>query len=145
MKRKHVRYYVKSIAVLVFAVALFTVVCADTAFSEGGRIQSSVYSVDRENGRLKGISVGTTVDQFKANLTNDSASISIYDGSGKQYAGSLVATGMSAKLMSGSTVEDELQLVVSGDANGDGKVNITDYTRARLCILGLKPLTQGVF
>jgi len=35
---------------------------------------------------------------------------------------------------------DRLTIIVKGDANGDGAISISDYTLARLHILGLKTL-----
>jgi surface antigen len=43
--------------------------------------------------------------------------------------------------MNGATLLDRVTFDVKGDANGDGKVDISDYTALRLHILRLKMLS----
>ncbi|OGO87694.1 MAG: hypothetical protein A2Y15_06835 [Clostridiales bacterium GWF2_36_10] len=47
-----------------------------------------------------------------------------------------VGTGDKIKLMNGSTVVDELTVVVAGDTNGDGQVGALDYLRIKRAVLG---------
>ncbi len=106
-----------------------------------GAISSSVYTVDRAQGFLRGVPAGTSLDALKANLANDAAAISCCDSSGAPYGGAAM-TGITVTLSEGGAAADTLKVVVPGDPNGDGNISIFDYTLARLDILGLKPLSN---
>ncbi len=127
--------------------AVITVTTQDGGFTDActvtvktPQIKSTEYSIDRQNGCLKGVNIGTSVSGLKANLTNDAADIKVYDVSGNEYTGALVSTGMKVKLVIGGTVRDELTIVILGDVSGDGYISIADYTLTRLDILRLKAL-----
>lgn len=104
-------------------------------------ICTSVYTIDSSKGFLKRIAKNTSVTQLKKNLLNDSTYIKLYKTDGSVYTGSTVGTGMKVKLIVNDTVRNELSTVVLGDGNGDGKINIADYTLTRLEILELQSLT----
>lgn len=105
-----------------------------------GKISSSKYNV-LTGGLLTGVSKYTILPNFKANLNNDGADVKVYKPDGSEITGGIVSTGMAAKLFMGGKERDSLGVVVNGDANGDGGISISDYTLARLDILGLKPLS----
>lgn len=121
-------------ALLVFFTFTAAALCA-------GAIESSVYTVDRAQGFLRGVPAGTSLDVLKANLANDAAALSYYDSNGAPYSGTAM-TGMTVTLSEGGAVVDTLKVVVPGDPSGDGNISIYDYTLARLDILGLKPLSN---
>jgi N-acetylmuramoyl-L-alanine amidase len=123
-----------SAALLVFFTFTAAALCA-------GTIESSIYTVDRAQGFLRGVPAGTSLDVLKANLTNAAAAISCCDSSGAPYSGAAV-TGMTVTLSEGGAAVDTLKVVVPGDPSGDGNISIYDYTLARLDILGLKPLSN---
>lgn len=52
-------------------------------------------------------------------------------------------TGMKLRLMNGSTVADELEIVVLGDANGDGVVSVSDARTALRNAVGLDGLSNS--
>jgi N-acetylmuramoyl-L-alanine amidase len=89
---------------------------------------------------LCGVPAGTSSDSLKANLSADPSSVSLLDAAGAPYSGA-AATGISVTLTEQGAVVDTLKVVVPGDPSGDGAVTISDYTLARLDILGLKPLS----
>jgi N-acetylmuramoyl-L-alanine amidase len=125
----------------IFSAALTALcVCSAAALCASG-ISSSVYTVDRASGFLRGVPAGTSSDALKANLANDASAISFFDSGGAPYGGA-IATGVSVTLSEGGAAVDTLKVVVPGDANGDGSITISDYTLARLDILGLKPLSN---
>lgn len=125
------------------AIAFMAVLLAFCVWSSdasgAGAISSSVYTVDHAQGYLRGVPSGTSSDSIKANLSNDAASITFLDNNGALYSGT-AATGVSIALTEGGTVVDSLKVVVPGDPSGDGAISISDYTLARLDILGLKVL-----
>lgn len=105
------------------------------------KIATSIYSIDSTNSLLKNVLKNTTAADLKSNLINNVKNIKLYDQNGNEYTGDAVGTGMLIKLIVNDQIRDELTLAVLGDGNGDGKISITDYTQARLDILGLKSLT----
>lgn len=123
----------------VFITTLLAFFVFSSAALCAGAINSSVYTVDRANGLLRGVIAGTSSDNLKTNLSNDASAITVSDKSGASLSGA-VATGMSVNLTEGGSIVDTLKIVVPGDANGDGAISISDYTLARLDILGLKTL-----
>lgn len=107
-------------------------------------LESSMYSINRTSGYLNGVAIGTSASELKQGFMNDGTKLKVFDEQGIEYSGEAVATGMTVKLFVDSDVKDELTICILGDINGDGKISITDYTLARLDILGLKSLA-GVF
>ena len=51
-----------------------------------------------------------------------------------------MGTGMTVKLIVGGIERDRRAVVVTGDANGDGRMTIRDYVQLRLSLVGQKPL-----
>jgi len=56
----------------------------------------------------------------------------------------VLATGMEARVMDGNTVVKKYSIIVTGDTNGDGKMNITDMIAIKANILK-KTLLNGVY
>ena len=80
-------------------------------------ITSSVYTI--ENGYISGITVGTTKDTFISNITPKE---------GLEFAN--IGTGDIIK--TGTTVtigENTYTLIITGDINGDGTVDVTDVSQ----------------
>ncbi|MDL2292829.1 dockerin type I domain-containing protein [Acholeplasma sp. OttesenSCG-928-E16] len=81
---------------------------------------------------LTGLALGDTLDlllkQFDASLSD----LRVYAKTGgalieeNQYETKTLATGMIVQLVSGTEILDSITLVVRGDINGDGRVNVTD-------------------
>jgi N-acetylmuramoyl-L-alanine amidase len=110
-----------------------------------GQLRSGVYTVDRAAKQLAGVPAGTSAAGLIDNMSNDAGSLSVHEKSGGAYSGGAVGTGMQLRLTEGGTAVDTLTIVVNGDANGDGKVTIADYTLVRLHILGQKTLEGAYF
>ena len=85
-------------------------------------IYSSIYTVDQTNSLLLGIPDEATLSQIIANLDNLPSDIVILDSEGVQISDltSYAGTGMKVQLKDGTTVVDELDIVVIGDVDGDG-------------------------
>ncbi len=91
-------------------------------------------SYSREGSLLKDVAASTTVQSLLTQFQN--ADLKVTDESGSTISGtSLVGTGSTITLYSGSTVLDVVTVVVSGDVDGNGKVNSTDYMRVKSAFL----------
>ena len=71
---------------------------------------------------------GTTLEEFISNLDNESSTIKIYDKTGNEIkdTSKVVKTGLVVKLVIENTEYDSLIIIVRGDINEDGIVDISD-------------------
>lgn len=101
-------------------------------------ISSSKYSIYMD--KLWFAMESTSVSELIDELNNDSKYLSVHKADGSLYTGESVGTGMTVRLTVGGNIKNEIVILTKGDANGDGKVSIADYTLQRLHILDLKKL-----
>lgn len=98
------------------------------------QISSSQVAVNQETGSISQISAGTTVNSFVASV-NESGYVVVFQN-GSQVSGETpVATGMKACIIENGSVKREYTIVVTGDTNGDGKINITDMIAVKASVL----------
>lgn len=98
------------------------------------KISSSQYTVGSTY--ISKIAAGTTVSQL-LNGMNDWQYIQIRRANGVvATATETVKTGFTVCLMHGSTLKQSLTVVVTGDANGDGKITASDYVNVKFDVLG---------
>jgi hypothetical protein len=107
-------------------------------------IESTKYPIDRNLGIIKNIAKFTTPAALIANISNEATDLTVYDRNGSLNTQTNIGTGMSIILTVGGAQRENLKTVVNGDVNGDGAISISDYTLARLDILGIKGL-EGVY
>ena len=94
-------------------------------------INSEIYKIVREEDKyIIGMEEGTTISEFISNIENDSSTLKIYNKDLVEELDytSVVKTGQIIKLFINGKEYDELLLIVRGDINGDGEVNVTDKT-----------------
>lgn len=105
------------------------------------KLESDVYSVtdkvrpkedseeeDVTDRIIIGAEDGTYISEFKDNMLNPNEYIKIYDKDGNEVEDSeIVRTGLTIKLEYNGIVLDEASMVVRGDVDGDGFVNVSDY------------------
>jgi hypothetical protein len=96
-----------------------------------------------KNGVCSKVTLGTTVSALIGNL-NEKQFVEVYLDNTKVSGSAIVCTGMVIKLMDGSTVKDQVTVVVTGDVNGDGKLTITDMIAAKAHLLG-KSTLKGAY
>lgn len=102
-----------------------------------------VYPVSPE-GYMSGIRIGTQTDEFIANLGLSSGlicSLKNADGSDKE-AGTVMKTGDTVDVRQGEELFFTGQVLIYGDVNGDGKINIFDILDIRDSILDVKELSE---
>ncbi|MBP3678283.1 MAG: dockerin type I repeat-containing protein, partial [Agathobacter sp.] len=98
-------------------------------------ITSSVFTVSQSNGYISKITVGTTKYTLWSAF-NEKDYVEIYDKSGAIVSNDKVlVTGMTAGITDEGTVTKRYTIVVTGDTNGDGKINITDMIAVKACTL----------
>ena len=110
-------------------------------------LESNTYTVkddtlDEQDYRIIiGAEVGTTIGEFKDNLENPNEYIKIYDGDTEVSDDDIVKTGLIIKLEINGTVYDEAIMIVRGDIDGDGYVDITDKSLLADHILMINEIT----
>lgn len=109
-------------------------------------IESNVYTIDQANSLILNVVDETTIADFIANLNNNPANIEIYASDTTQITDTsgFIGTGMVVKLVIGSAVTDELEVCILGDVDGNGVIDILDYTYVRLDIFNVRNLI-GVY
>jgi len=103
-----------------------------------GTLISSVYTIG--DAEVRGVAPATNVQTFKESFDNGAGNLFVYDSDGSEFDGPMMATGMTVKLIVGGIERDSRAVVVTGDANGDGRMTIRDYVQLRLSLVGEKPL-----
>ena len=102
-------------------------------------ITSSNFTVD--NGYLRGVYAGSTPAHINAGV-DQNGSVNLYRGTTKLGDSEKLQTGDTVKLMNGSSVAQTLSLVITGDVNGDGKLNAADLLYTQMSVLGVRELTD---
>lgn len=98
-------------------------------------ITSSVFTVSQSNGYISKITVGTTKYTLWSAF-NEKDYVEIYDKAGAIVSNDKVlATGMTAGIIDEGAVTKRYTIIVTGDTNGDGKINITDMIAVKACTL----------
>ncbi len=134
----------KRILVLITVLAVIIIFTGPTGSALAGldSIESPIYAIDRAANILHGIELSTSDIELKDNLSNPSSNLFITNSDGSAFLGGSLFTGMTVTLYCDSVPKDMLKIAVCGDPSGDGTLSISDYTLARLHILGLKTLSS---
>lgn len=86
-------------------------------------IPNSIYSIDTSKGIIRNVIDKTTVGTFVGNFE----SVVVYSKNGALLSNdALVGTGCTARLYSGNTLVQSLDIIVEGDVNGDGDITSSD-------------------
>ncbi|CDB28179.1 mannosyl-glycoprotein endo-beta-N-acetylglucosaminidase [Firmicutes bacterium CAG:582] len=109
---------------------------------EVGKVDASVAVISSgyryEIGFISNIEVGTSVSDLKGNLESKGVSVVITDPSGN-VVDDILKTGYKVTI-SGNTIET-LEIVIYGDASGDGEINALDLLKVQKDILGTSKLS----
>lgn len=104
------------------------------------KITSSKVSVNESTSYISKLSAGTTVKSFLDYL-NEKEYVTIYKDNKAVENTVLVGTGMFACIMDGNKTIKTYTIIVTGDTNGDGKINITDMIAVKASVLKKSDLT----
>ncbi len=100
-------------------------------FQNNELLKSDSYIINREheNPYVYGSESYLTIQNYLAQYQNELENLHIYDEHGNEVINpqELVKTNMTIKLIIDDIIYDELTIIVKGDLNGDGKVNLIDY------------------
>ncbi len=81
---------------------------------------------------IVGADAGTLISEFKENMDNPNEYIKIYDLDNNEVSDDdIIKTGLTIKLVIDGNIYDEATMVVRGDMDGDGIVNITDLLQVK--------------
>lgn len=104
------------------------------------RITSEVYVINNTDKDISRIAPGTTVAQFKTNVTTEQEMVFLDKDGHTLEENSILATGMTIKV--GKTLQ--YKLIVTGDIDGDGRVGIEDLAKVKLHLIDYEKLTGTI-
>jgi hypothetical protein len=103
-------------------------------------LTSTVVNVNQNNAVVSKITLGTTVDSLLKAM-DQKENVAVYSGNTVVSGTTALATGMQIKILDGSTVKCQYTIVVTGDTNGDAKINVADMMSVKSHILKKSTLT----
>ena len=91
-------------------------------------INTRVYDINRHNKTINKIDLNTNIKTFINNIMNKKDYIYVYN-KGVRLTNDIdiITTGMKVRLIMNNNIYDELDIVVLGDLDKDGKCTTTDY------------------
>ena len=106
---------------------------------EVGEVTSSVYKIGSKY--ITGLKPGVKASDFLGKISAEGATLKVVDASGKEKTGKL-ATGNKLQVYdSKKELVKSYEIVIYGDANGDGDINVLDMIKVNRHILGLGKLS----
>lgn len=102
------------------------------------KLSSSSYNLATT---VTGISVGTTPSTMVSNISATGATVKVLNAQGTEKT-TAVATGDKLAVYVNGTLKASYPVVIYGDLNGDGVVNIMDMIKLNRHILGASPLSD---
>lgn len=98
------------------------------------KIVSDIHTI--ENDYIKTVIEGKTAINLKSEMTNPNDQLKIYNIEGNEIKDSdTVATGYIVKLIIDNKEYDTKTIIIKGDVNNDGEVNVADIIKLRLHVL----------
>jgi hypothetical protein len=95
-------------------------------------------SYELKDGKVTGVAEQTTLKTLLENIVNPNA-VKVYTADGEEITKETALIG-NGTIISLNGIDTEV--VVKGDVNGDGRVNIADYTLAKRSVLGTYTLSD---
>ena len=110
-------------------------------------LESNTYEVEVSgNDRIViGFEESTTIGDFKTAMANPNEFIKVYDSNNNELTNNeIVKTGLIVKLIIDGTVYDEATIVVRGDIDGDGIVNISDLMTVKNHLQNIEQINDNI-
>ncbi len=92
---------------------------------------------------ITGVAPGTSVDSFKKNIKVNDATVELVNSDGTVRTGN-VGTGSILQIKKDNKVVDQYPVVIYGDTNGDGIINIVDLANVQKHLLNVTKL-EGIY
>lgn len=102
---------------------------------------SSKVSINQSEATVKNIKAGTSVSSLLQGI-NEKQYCVVRKNNANQSQSTTVGTGMQLCVINNNKVVKSYNIIVTGDTNGDGKVNITDLIAVKQSILGKASLSN---
>ncbi|MBQ8730965.1 MAG: dockerin type I repeat-containing protein, partial [Lachnospiraceae bacterium] len=104
-------------------------------------ITSTKFSISQDELIVSKVTVGTTVSDLLNGIEQEEY-VKVYSKSGiLQAENAVLATGMTIRLMDEDEIIKSYTIIVTGDTNGDGTINITDMMATKAHVLKKTLLT----
>ncbi len=107
-------------------------------------ITSDIYTVNRAMEYYEDIAIGTSVDKIVESVKNTHGQVIVFDENMTEVKDGDVSTGYYVQLLIDGEMEDSLLIKILGDCNPDEVLDVIDYSKIRLHILGIVHL-DGVY
>lgn len=98
-------------------------------------VTSSVVNINQQTLMISNIMAGYRAENL-LNAINEGKYCAVKKGNQNVSGATVLGTGMRLNIMDGSSIIKSYSVVVTGDVNGDGKINITDMIAVKQNILG---------
>lgn len=106
--------------------------------------EGSLLKLDRSTQYLTGVEPGTDISVLYQDLEYGNYTLRLRNGSDESISQSLIGTGMQVQMVnSKDEVIDQFTVLVYGDVNGDGTINIIDLAMMRRDIVTNGELLDG--
>ncbi len=109
------------------------------------KITSSVYNIARVDYEyITGMDENDTIKDLLSNVDNESSTLKVYNSDLTEITDldEVIKTGQVIKLIINGKVYDELYIVLKGDINGDGLIDVTDKSKLKDHILLRNEITD---
>lgn len=100
-------------------------------------LKSSAYRIGET---IAGVQPGTTAEAFLKNLSAEGGDLAVVTRDGKPRTGP-VATDDRVQVIQDGALRLTLPIVIRGDVNGDGRINVVDLLSAQKHLLGVSALS----
>lgn len=105
------------------------------------RLSSTVYDINQDTDVISKITVGTTVADLLKDIKEKEYAV-VYSGDTVSVGTDILKTGMVICLAADDEIVRKYTIIVTGDTNGDGKINITDMMAVKAHVMK-KSLLSG--
>jgi len=108
---------------------------------------NNTFNIKRDEGYIVGMEARYKLEDFIQTFENDSEMIKFYDKDDNVITDltKITSTKMTVKLEKDNYIYDSIRVIVLGDINGDGLINVADKTLINNHILQIKMLTGDEF
>lgn len=117
-----------------------------TLYISSSAEKSFVSEYETANNIIKGVEVGTTLEDFAKKITATGYSVKYLDAKGNEKQNTdIMKTGDKVSLVYDDKEERVIEIAVGGDSSGDGKLSLADLLKTQGHIIGKSQLSTLYF